>query len=47
MWALVVDVVLQVAGRYSIDGTELLTDFIDNNPIAHMLRKMYIYKQAS
>ncbi|OYP69754.1 hypothetical protein CIK98_00840 [Prevotella sp. P2-180] len=47
IWALILDFVLQVAERYSIDATELLTDFIDNNPIAHMLHKIYIYKQAS
>ena len=47
IWALVLDFVLQVAERYSIDATELLTDFIENNSVAHMLRNMYIYKQVS
>lgn len=23
----------------------MLTDFIENNPVAHILRKMYIYKK--
>lgn len=35
------------AERYSIDATELLADFIESNPVAHTLRNMYIYKQAS
>ena len=47
IWALVLDFVLHVAERYSIDATELLTDFIENNSVAHMLRNMYIYKQVS
>jgi hypothetical protein len=25
----------------------LLADFIESNPVAHTLRNMYIYKQAS
>ena len=47
IWALVLDFVLQVAERYSIDATELLADLIEGNSVAHMLRDMYIYKQAS
>ena len=30
-----------------MDATELLTDYIENNSVAYMLRKMYIYKQVS
>ncbi len=37
----------EAAERYSIDATELLADFIESNPVAHTLRNMYIYKQAS
>ena len=43
--AIILDFVLQAADCYSIDATELLTDFIENNPVAHILRKMYIYKK--
>ena len=46
-WCASAFVLLQVAERYSIDTTELLTDFIENNSVAHMLRNMYIYKQVS
>ena len=31
-------------GCLPIDVKELQTDFIENDPVAHMLRKMYIYK---
>lgn len=41
------DFVLEAAERYSIDATEFLADFIESNPVAHTLRNMYIYKQAS
>ena len=47
IWAIVLDFVLEAAERYSIDATELLADFIESNPVAHTLRNMYIYKQAS
>ena len=47
IWAIILDFVLEAAERYSIDATELLADFIDSNPVAHTLRNMYIYKQAS
>lgn len=47
IWALVLDFVLHVAERYAIDTTELLTDFFENNSVAHMLHNMYIYKQMS
>lgn len=47
IWALILDFVLEAAERYSIDATELLADFIESNPVAHTLRNMYIYKQAS
>ena len=46
-WCASTFALLQVAERYSIDTTELLTDFIENNSVAHMLRNMYIYKQVS
>ena len=46
IWAIILDFVLEAAERYSIDATELLADFIESNPIAHMLRNMYIYKQV-
>ena len=39
--------IMGVMERISIDATELLTDFIENNSVAHMLRNMYIYKQVS
>ena len=38
---------IYVAERYSIDATELLTDYIENNSVAYMLRNMYVYKQVS
>ena len=47
IWAIILDFVLEAAERYSIDATELLADFIESNPVAHTLRNMYIYKQAS
>ena len=47
LWAIILDFVLEAAERYSIDATELLADFIESNPVAHTLRNMYIYKQAS
>ena len=47
IWAIILDFVLEATERYSIDATELLTDIIESNPVAHTLRVMYIYKQAS
>ncbi|MCW4144814.1 MAG: hypothetical protein ACLS3J_08535 [Segatella copri] len=47
IWAVILGFVLETTERYSIDATELLADFIESNPVAHMLRNMYIYKQAS
>ena len=47
IWASILEFVLEAAERYSIDATKLLTDFIVRNPVAHTLRNMYIYKQAS
>lgn len=47
IWAIILDFVLEAAERYSIDATEFLADFIESNPVAHTLRNMYIYKQAS
>ena len=47
IWAIILDFVLEAAERYSIDATELLADFTESNPVAHTLRNMYIYKQAS
>lgn len=47
IWAIILDFVLEAAERYSIDATELLADCIESNPVAHTLRNMYIYKQAS
>ena len=47
IWAIILNFVLKVAERYSIDATELLTDFVESNPFAHTLCNMYIYKQAS
>ena len=47
IWAIILDFVLEAVERYSIDATELLADFIESNPVAHTLRNMYIYKQAS
>lgn len=47
IWAIILDFILEAAERYSIDATEFLADFIESNPVAHTLRNMYIYKQAS
>ena len=47
IWAIILDFVQEAAERYSIDATKLLADFIERNPVAHTLRNMYIYKQAS
>ncbi|MCW4101732.1 hypothetical protein [Segatella copri] len=47
IWASILEFVLEAAERYSIDATKLLADFIERNPVAHTLRNMYIYKQAS
>ena len=44
---IILDFVLNIAEHYSIDATELLADLIEGNSVAHMLRDMYIYKQAS
>ena len=43
----IVCALLEAAERYSIDATVLLADFIESNPVAHILRNMYIHKQAS
>ena len=47
IWCIILDFVLNIAEHYSIDATELLADLIERNSLAHMLRDMYIYKQAS
>ena len=47
IWCIILDFVLNIAEHYSIDATELLADLIEGNSVAHMLRDMYIYKQAS
>lgn len=47
IWAVILEYVLESAERYSINASELLADFIESNPVAHTLRNMYIYKQAS
>ncbi|HAM29567.1 MAG TPA: hypothetical protein DCP79_06840 [Prevotella sp.] len=44
--AIILDFALEAAGRYSIDATELLADFIKSNSVAYTLRNMYIYKQV-
>ena len=35
IWAIVLYCVFQIAERYSIDATELRTDFIEDNPFAY------------
>ena len=45
--AIILDFGLEAAERCSIDAIELLTDFIESNPVAHTLSNMYIYNQAS
>ena len=47
IWAIILDFVLEAAEYYSIDATELRAYFIESNPVAHTLRDMYIYIQAS
>ena len=47
IWAIILDFVLEASERYSIDATELLADFIESNPVAHTLRNISTYKQAS
>jgi hypothetical protein len=37
------DFVLEAAERYPVNATELLTDFIESNSVAHTLRNMYIF----
>lgn len=37
IWAIILDLVLEAAERYSIDATELLADFIESNPVTHTL----------
>ena len=46
IWAIILDFVLDTADSYSINAIELLADFTENNPIAHTLRNMYIYKTS-
>ena len=45
--AAIVDILLDVAERYSIDETLLLTDYINGNPTGQMLIKLQPYAQIS
>ena len=47
IWEAIVDFVLYVAERYSIDETLLLTDYINGNRTAQMLIKLQPYAQIS
>lgn len=47
IWAAIVDILLDIAERYSIDETLLLTDYINGNRTAQMLIKLQPYAQIS
>ena len=47
IWAAVVDILLDIAERYSIDETLLLTDYINRNHTGEMLIKLQHYEQIS
>lgn len=47
IWAAIVDILLDIAERYSIDETLLLTDYINRNSTGQMLIKLQPYAQIS
>lgn len=47
IWAAIVDILLDIAERYSIDETLLLTDYINRNSTGLVLIKLQPYEQIS
>lgn len=47
IWAAIVDILLDIAERYSIDETLLLTDYINRNFTGLVLIKLQPYEQIS
>ena len=47
IWMAIVDILLDIAERYPIEETLLLTDYINRNPTGQMLIKLQPYAQIS